>query len=109
MMSTADLASPAVRLRAAEADAILAAARAAFGADVVVHLFGSRARPTGRGGDIDLHFEVAPGAACDGAVEQFEELLFQTLDRQRIDKIFTERGQTPGPFARIALRDGVRL
>lgn len=99
----------AVRLAPAEVAAIRTAARVAFGASVVVHLFGSRTDLAGRGGDIDLHFEVDAGAATDEAVDRFERLLFDTIDRQRIDKIFTERGAQPGPFARVALRDGVRL
>jgi hypothetical protein len=105
----ASAARSAIRLEAAEADAIVAAARAAFGADVVVRLFGSRCHPARRGGDIDLHFTVSPGAATEDAVDAFEAQLFRTLDAQKIDKIFTERGQPPCTFARIALRDGILL
>jgi hypothetical protein len=98
-----------IRLQDREVAAIRAATRAAFGDDAVVRLFGSRCDPARRGGDIDLHFDVRAGAATDQSVERFEQLLFGTLDPQKVDKIFTERGTAPSPFAQIALRDGVVL
>ncbi len=99
-----------MRLTELEVDAIKAAAREAFGADVVVRLFGSRVRDDLRGGDIDLHFEVVPGRDTDRAVDLFEESVFRTMDEQRIDKIFTVRGRADlSPFEQIAYRDGVAL
>jgi uncharacterized protein len=98
-----------MRLDAEEVAAIKGAAHAAFGPAVVVRLFGSRVHDHLRGGDIDLHFEVDAGRDSDDAVDRFEDILFQTIDQQRIDKIFSVRGVPPGPFERIGYRDGIIL
>lgn len=98
-----------MRLKPNEVQAIKVAAREAFGEDVVVRLFGSRVRDDLRGGDIDLHFEVAPGRGTDREVTTFENRLFQWIDEQRVDKVFSVRGQDRDPFARIAYRDGIIL
>ena len=100
---------PGVRLQPNEIAAIRMAAKSAFGEDVVVRLFGSRCDPARKGGDIDLHFEVARGVATDAAVEQFEAQLFRAIDPQKVDKIFTERGSSPCIFGQIAMRDGIAL
>lgn len=98
-----------MRLDPLEIEAIKRAAHMAFGSGVVVRLFGSRVRDHLRGGDIDLHFEVDPGCATDRAVDRFEDLLFRSIDQQRIDKIFAVRGQPLGPFEQIGYRDGIIL
>lgn len=98
-----------MRLKPNEVQAIKAAAQEAFGEDVVVRLFGSRVRDDLRGGDIDLHFEVAPGRGSDREVARFEDALFERIDEQRVDTLFTVRGATPTPFERIAYRDGIVL
>lgn len=98
-----------MRLSAKEIAAIKSAARAAFGASVVVRLFGSRVHDHRRGGDIDLHFEVDRGRGNDTELEAFEEALFCQIDEQRIDKIFSVRGEARSPFEQIAYRDGVIL
>lgn len=98
-----------MRLTEHEIAAIKAAAAEAFGAGTVVRLFGSRVDDARRGGDIDLHFEVDPGRATDAATDRFETILFQSIDPQRIDKIFTVRGDPTTAFEQIAYRDGVPL
>ncbi len=98
-----------MRLKPNEVQAIKAAAQEAFGDDVVVRLFGSRVRDDLRGGDIDLHFEVAPGRGSDREVARFEDALFERIDEQRVDKVFSVRGQDREPFAQIAYRDGIIL
>jgi len=98
-----------MRLTDHEVQVIKQAAREAFGASVVVRLFGSRVHDHLRGGDIDLHFEVDPGQDGDEAVERFETILFRSMDPQRVDKIFTVRGARRGPFEEIGYRDGVVL
>lgn len=98
-----------MRLTDHEIAAIKRGTREAFGATAVVRLFGSRVHDHLRGGDIDLHFEVDPGRATDAAVDRFEDLLFRDLDEQRIDKIFTVRGEPRGPFEEIGYRDGIVL
>lgn len=98
-----------MRLEAHQVQAIKMAARKAFGPSAVVRLFGSRVHDHLRGGDIDLHFEVDRGRDTDAAVERFEDILFRSLDRQRVDKVFSVRGAARGPFEDIAYRDGVVL
>jgi predicted nucleotidyltransferase len=97
-----------VRLKAFEVEAIKTAARSAFGEDVVVRLFGSRVDDRSRGGDIDLHFETDKPIG-DRDVTQFERTLFNALDEQKVDKIFTVRGTELSPFERICYRDGITL
>lgn len=97
-----------MRLKPFEVEAIKDAARRTFGERVVVRLFGSRVHDQRRGGDIDLHLETdAP--VTDRDAEHFDRLLFETLDEQRVDKVFTVRGDALGPFERICYRDGVPL
>lgn len=98
-----------MRLTADEIDAIKLAAKQAFGESAVVRLFGSRVHDDRRGGDIDLHFEVDPGCDSDAAARMFEDLLFERIDEQRVDMIFSVRGKPLSPFERIGYRDGVRL
>lgn len=98
-----------MRLSADEIAAIKEAAEGAFGPSVVVRLFGSRTQDHRRGGDIDLHFEVDPGADSERNLDRFEQELFARIDRQRVDKIFSVRGTSPGTFERVAYRDGLVL
>lgn len=89
--------------------AIKEAARDAFGESATVRLFGSRVHDHLRGGDIDLHFEVDPEHGTDAEFDRFESLLFSRLEPQRVDKVFTVRGEAPGLFEQIAYRDGIVL
>lgn len=98
-----------MRLTPYEVDAIKTAAREAFGESVVVRLFGSRVHDHLKGGDIDLHFEVDPGRGTDRELDRFEENLFRAIEPQRVDKVFTVRGDPTNAFERIAYRDGVPL
>lgn len=97
-----------MRLRPNEVEAIKAAARQAFGAGVVVRLFGSRVHDHLRGGDIDLHFET-DRLISDGDVVRFEDVLFRSLDEQKVDKVFTRRGDPLSAFEQICYRDGLPL
>lgn len=98
-----------MRLTEHEVAAIKRAATAAFGASVIVRLFGSRVDDRKRGGDIDLHFEVDDGCDSDAAIDRFEDILFREIDEQRIDKIFSVRGTVRRPFEQIGYRDGIVL
>lgn len=98
-----------MRLNEEEIAAIKLAARQAFGKSAVVRLFGSRVHDHLRGGDIDLHFEVDPGYDSESAIRRFEDILFQSMDEQRVDKVFTVRGRPHGPFELIGYRDGIVL
>ena len=98
-----------MRLSAEYIAAIKEAAHEAFGPGTTVRLFGSRVHDDRRGGDIDLHFEVDPERGTDAELGRFEDLLFAQIEPQRVDKVFTVRGEPLGPFERIAYRDGIVL
>lgn len=98
-----------MRLEEAEITAIKAAAAHAFGPDAVVRVFGSRVDDVRKGGDIDLHVEVAPEIDVWRARNRFEDNLFARIERQRVDVIVRKRDEPPGGIDLIAHRDGVRL
>ena len=98
-----------VRLEPEEVAAIKAAARHAFGPDAVVRLFGSRADDTRKGGDIDLHVEVAPNTDPWKARVSFENNLFARIEEQRVDVIVRKRDEPARGIDLIAHRDGILL
>lgn len=98
-----------VRLADDYVDAIKTSARDAFGDSVIVRLFGSRVHDELRGGDIDLHFEVDPGRGTVSELASFEQQLFSRIEPQRVDKVFSVRGEPTNAFERIAYRDGIVL
>lgn len=98
-----------MRLEPEEVRAIKAAAAYAFGPDVVVRLFGSRADDQRKGGDIDLHVEVAPEVDTWKAQLRFEDNLFARIEQQRVDVVVHKRGQPERGIDLIAQRDGIRL
>lgn len=98
-----------MRLEPEEVRAIKAAARHAFGRDATVRLFGSRADDERKGGDIDLHVEVAPDVDAWGAKCRFEDNLFARIEEQRVDVVVRKRGEPARGIDLIAYRDGVLL
>ena len=98
-----------MRLSDEEVRAIKAAGTHAFGADAVIRLFGSRVDDQRRGGDIDLHVEVAPGTDEVAARLRFERYLFARIEEQKVDVILHARDDTPSGIDVIAHRDGVVL
>lgn len=98
-----------MRLSSADVSAIKTAAAAAFGDTAVVRLFGSRLDDDARGGDIDLHVETDPPLDEWRARGIFEDVLFRSIEPQKVDLILSKRGSTPRGFERIAYRDGVVL
>ena len=98
-----------MRLTPHEIDAIKSATAQAFGADATVRLFGSRVDDSRRGGDIDLLFEVEPEVATIRHETRFLDALFARIDEQKVDMVLVTRGEDPGPFARLVLRDAVPL
>jgi predicted nucleotidyltransferase len=98
-----------MRLTAQEIDAIKTAAAEAFGADAVVRLFGSRVHDHLRGGDIDLLIEVDDPQIDTRTEARFLDRLFERIDEQRVDIVYTGRDHDPAPIVAIARRDGVRL
>lgn len=98
-----------MRLTAVEIAAIKAATREAFGVTAVIRLFGSRTDDSLRGGDIDLHVEADPLSDEWHARNKFKDVLFRTIEPQRIDVVISQRGTTPYGFERIGYRDGIVL
>ena len=98
-----------MRLTPHEVAAIKAAARLTFGPDAVVRLFGSRVDDRLRGGDIDLHFAVAPGQDDYRKAAEFKWRLFADLDEQQVDVVLHANGQPLQPIDLIALDEGIEL
>jgi uncharacterized protein len=98
-----------MRLAASEISAIKSAAHEAFGADVIVRLFGSRTDDSRRGGDIDLHFEIDPAIDEATAQQRFEDNLFARIDAQRVDIALIKRGAAARGIDLVARRDGIIL
>lgn len=98
-----------MRLEPGEVKAIKAAATHAFGPNAVVRLFGSRADDSRRGGDIDLHVELADEVDEFRARSRFEENLFARIEEQRVDVVVRQRNAPLSGIDMIAHRDGIVL
>ena len=98
-----------VRLTPDEVRAIKDSAREAFGESAVVRLFGSRVDDNERGGDIDLLIEVDEVQDELRQKWSFEERFWSLTEPRKVDVLVAVRGKQPGPFERIAYRDGVVL
>jgi hypothetical protein len=74
-----------------------------------VRVFGSRADPAKRGGDLDLHVLV-PGTAPDWPVEgRTAALLEVALDDLHVDLLVLGQDETPRRIDQVALATGVLL
>lgn len=98
-----------MRLTTDEVAAIKTATREAFGASASVRLFGSRVHDHLRGGDIDLLVEVDAVQDELRQKEHFEDRFWRLTEPRKVDLLIAVRGETSGPFQRIAYRDGVVL
>lgn len=97
-----------MRLTDEQVAAIKAAATAAFGADVVVRLFGSRIDDERRGGDIDLYVETTPDKADVGHEVRFRSLIWKALDEEQVDVVVATDGDDRW-IDRAARREGLIL
>lgn len=85
-------------------------ARAAFGADARIYLFGSRVDDAARGGDVDLYIEVPrvvanrPAAASRLAAE-----LQLALGDQRFDILVADPDTPRRRIHEVAVTEGVAL
>ena len=95
-----------MRLEPGEIRAIRQAVREVFGAHARVRVFGSRVHDHLKGGDLDLHLEVAPGQATIANEVAFRDLIERPLDELKVDVVLRERGAPLSPIDEIALRDG---
>ena len=98
-----------MRLTPQEIDAIKTAANEAFGTGTVVRLFGSRVHDHLRGGDIDLLVEVDDEIIAARSEGLFLDRLFDRIEEQRVDIVYTGRDREATPIVAIALRDGIIL
>ena len=103
-----------VRLTAEEREGILGAAvRACHETSVSwrrIILFGSRARPEARGGDIDLLLEILPttDANLRRLVQRWRFALEDELGEQKFDLVLDD-GLQKNPFIELARANGVEL
>lgn len=73
-------------------------------------LFGSRADPRKRGGDIDLYLEVdARVPDVPALVRELRLALFQRIGEQRIDIVVRARNTFPSALHELAKLEGVLL
>jgi predicted nucleotidyltransferase len=102
----------AMRISCREIAAIKELAKACFGAEAVVYLFGSRVDDGKRGGDIDLYIETDERDAVRVLDAKYDFLakLKRRIGDQRIDVVvsYPSRQQIP-PVVEVARRTGVRL
>lgn len=108
-MTDTEAAQRRVRLTEAEIAAVRAAVRMYFGAEAEVRVFGSRADPVKRGGDLDLHVLV-PGDPPPIAVESRAiDVIERALDDLHVDLLVLGRDQPRRRIDEVALATGVLL
>lgn len=99
-----------MRLKPDEVQAIRDCARASFGADAIVRLFGSRVRDDLRGGDIDLHIIAEDSARTSWRAEAtFRRALEDRIGEQKVDIILRAPAEARRPIDELALMDGIVL
>lgn len=98
-----------MRLKPNEIEAIKTAAADVFGAGVVVRLFGSRVRDDLKGGDIDLHFELAGGRPDARVAARFRMQLMKTMGERAIDLVFHDPKSVARLIDRTAHAEGIVL
>jgi predicted nucleotidyltransferase/uncharacterized protein YutE (UPF0331/DUF86 family) len=81
-----------------------------YGPAAVVRLFGSQLDDRRKGGDIDLLVEVPEDAPREIWPElRLHAALEAALGERKVDLLVHRAGEEPGPFVRIARREGVPL
>jgi len=98
-----------VRLTDGEVAAIKACAREAFGAEAVVRVFGSRLDDSRRGGDIDLHIQLAERPETLKAPAHFRRLLNDRVGERAYDILVADTRQPALGVHAKALCEGVVL
>ena len=103
--------SDTIRLSTQEITALLAAFKKYFGETASLWLFGSRADPTKKGGDIDLYVE-AHHLSADQAIKNKIKFLIAVKDEigeQKIDVVLKLDNYDELPIYSIARETGVKL
>ena len=80
-----------------------------FGAQAEVRVFGSRADPAKRGGDLDLHVLVPGGTPPPEAEDRAAAAVEAALDDRHVDLLVLGRDAAPRRIDDIALTTGVLL
>ena len=94
-----------MRLSTSQIDDIKQVAKATFGSEVGVWLFGSRLDDAQKGGDVDLYVEAGPHRLMD---ELRCKIALQELLDTPVDLI-VRKPFDASPIANIAKNQGVRL
>lgn len=76
-----------------------------FDPNAAIYLFGSRADPKKKGGDIDLL--IMSDLLGERDKIKIEMALFKKIEEQKVDIVIAK--DTSQPFVRIALKTGVKL
>lgn len=93
-----------MRIDNAERQAIVCAIKA-LDPKAEIYLFGSRTDPTKRGGDIDILIISDVLTSSDKLV--ILSTIFEYIEEQKIDLVIVQ--DDTGPFARLALKTGIKL
>ena len=88
---------------------LIGEARAVFGENVELWLFGSRADDAAKGGDIDLYVETEDDTQLLDQRLDYLLRLARILGEQRVDLVIHRRGRAHLAIHRIARKTGVRL
>jgi predicted nucleotidyltransferase len=76
-----------------------------FDSNAIIYLFGSRADPKKKGGDIDLL--IFSDTLDESDKLKIEMKLFEKIEEQKIDIVIAK--DKAQPFVKIALKTGIRL
>lgn len=76
-----------------------------FDPKATIYLFGSRADPNKRGGDIDLL--IFSNSLTDADKVRIEMALFEKIEEQKVDLVIAKDASRP--FVKIALKKSIRL
>ncbi len=98
-----------VRLAARDIAAIKSAVAEIFGADARVTLFGSRADPARRGGDIDLLVEVSRGQATLESEIRLETTIRKRIGERKVDILLAAPDRPAQHIHTVARKSGVVL
>jgi hypothetical protein len=98
-----------LRLTEEEIAGIRAAVRRHFGPEAEVRVFGSRADPAKRGGDLDLHVLVPGDPPPYGVEYRALDEIERVMDDLHVDLLVLGRNETPRRIDEVALATGVLL
>ena len=98
-----------MRLLENEKSILVHACEKCFGDSAQIWLFGSRADPNKKGGDIDLYIETSPQPSIFQCKLDFRREIRSTFGEQKIDLIVHERNLPETAFHSLAKETGILL